>query len=46
MLKKPWLPVLLLFLSASLLLCDVVELDTGERLEGTFKQANSEGASR
>jgi hypothetical protein len=34
--------VLLLSLS-SLLLCDVVELKTGERLEGTFKQATSAG---
>lgn len=35
--------ILLLSLSSSVLLCDVVELKTGERLEGTFKQATSGG---
>lgn len=34
---------LILTLSPSLLLADVVELKTGERLEGTFKQANAAG---
>jgi hypothetical protein len=44
MLKKPWSSLtLLLFLSVPPSLCDVVELKTGERLEGTFKQANSAG---
>jgi hypothetical protein len=44
MLKKPWSSLtLLLFLSVPLLLGDVVELKTGERLEGAFKQATSAG---
>ena len=34
---------LIFTLSPSLLLADVVELKTGERLEGTFKQANAAG---
>jgi len=43
MLKKARSVALLLFLSAPLSLCDVVELKTGERLEGAFKQATSAG---
>ena len=44
MMPKRWSSLtLLLFLSATLSLCDTVELKTGERLEGTFKQANAAG---
>lgn len=34
---------IILSLCPCLLLCDVMELKTGERLEGTFKQANAAG---
>jgi hypothetical protein len=43
MLKAPAKLTLVLSLTASALLGDVIELKTGERLEGTFKQATTAG---